>query len=698
MKNLFLFILFSQVTLFSIAQNSMKNFWQAFNNNQYEEAIKELESFTAANPKDEEGLALLTFMYDSENYPYKAFQSFKKLYAVTSHKTEYIQAFWYTSALNSDSKSTMKERRLFFDEILLNKDIDGSVKSLIHSSIADNYYNMGKFADYWEELAKVKSLNKWQIVGEFENISASGFDKTFGPIENPEQNAKFTNKRKAPIHWFKSEVFQPGQWVRLDYHFIISNSVNYAQTFVNSPIDQEIELRAGVSGSLKAWVNDQLVISEMEEYNNNIDSYRTKIRLKKGWNRVLLQLGTSELSSQNFMVRLTNEKGVDIENITHSNSFQDYPKVGGKDINTKTLEAESFFNDLIKKDPKSIINHILLGRVYLDNGSYDKAHGVIMDLEKLAPKSSIVLWELIKLYSNEDNETDLGACIERIKKEDPMNIFSLSFQFNEAIENENYDKATELLAQLETVSKSEEDIYDKKISLESAKENNQKVIDLAKEAFVKYPENITFLTLKYYIEANVNQNAAAAQKVLKKYLKKNYRSTVQKLYATSFADRNMIPQFLSEYKKLLTVSPYSIGYMLDLSDYYYQTKNFDASIDYLDQAKELAPFIGSIYAKKAKIYADLEKTDDALAQYKKAILYDPTDYTSRDKIREIEEEESPFDVFPEKDYYEIFNNAPSAADFPEDNSILLSQERQIVIHEKGAAEEKYYKLVKVFDF
>ena len=73
---------------------------------------------------------------------------------------------------------------------------------------------------------------------------------------------------------------------------------------------------------------------------------------------------------------------------------------------------------------------------------------------------------------------------------------------------------------------------------------------MAKEAFVKYPENITFLTLKYYIEANVNQNAAAAQKVLKKYLKKNYRSTVQKLYATSFADRNMIPQFLSEYKKL----------------------------------------------------------------------------------------------------------------------------------------------------
>ena len=38
----------------------------------------------------------------------------------------------------------------------------------------------------------------------------------------------------------------------------------YAQTFVNSPIAQEVYLRAGTSGSLKVWVNDALVAAVPE--------------------------------------------------------------------------------------------------------------------------------------------------------------------------------------------------------------------------------------------------------------------------------------------------------------------------------------------------------------------------------------------------------------------------------------------------
>lgn len=697
MKKLFLFSLLSLTFLPVFAQNKMDAFWDLFKNNEYQSAIAELEGITAADPTHQEAWLMQAVLFDNQNESGKAFNAFKKFYALTDKKTEYLVAFWQTSAVYTGKPEERSQRAAFFQEVIADPAVDGAVKTAIYGTRASLALSQGDFAGQSAELAKIESLNKWQMVGEFENISASGFDKNFDPINEPKSSARFKNKQEAEIYWINSDVFRVGEWIHTGYHFSVGNSIIFAQTFINSEIDQDVELRIGTSGSLKAWVNDCLVLSEIEEYNNYADTYRSKINLKKGVNRLLLQLGSSEIDDQNFLVRLTDSKGNPLQNFTYNNVYENYPVVGGEKINKIELPAEVYFEEQVKNNPENLLNYILLSRVYLDNGKTNQAQVVLKKAEKLAPENSLILVELLNLYLGQGNDTELGAATEKLKSIEPENRLSILLEFSEALSNENYDEAEKILPRIKTAFGDDGFYLEKCISVESAKGNNQKVIDLINEGYSRFPNDATFVNYKYIVEVNVNQNPKAGQKVVKKFLKTHYSEDMQTLYAQSWIDRGNVPLFFEEYKKLLDRKPYSVGTIIDIADAYNQTGNYTEAIRYYDQAIALAPFVGSFYSKKGEVLMSMSRETEALTNFKKAIAYNPRDFDARQRIRDIEGITNPFENFAEKDFYEMYKNAPVAADYPEDNSVIISEDKQVVIHEKGAVEERNYLLVKVFD-
>ncbi|MEX1002502.1 MAG: DUF3857 domain-containing protein [Crocinitomicaceae bacterium] len=696
MRVLLTTVLFLFVQL-NVSAQSMDKFWELFKANDYEPAIEELEKVTKNEPDNEDALAMLIVLYNEKDYPEKAFETFSRLYHKTTHKNEYLRAFWHTTAVTSFGKEQAEERIAFLNAVIADPVIDGALKAMAHSRIGNYLFATNEVDDHFEEIAKIGNINKWQMVGSFQNISASGFDKDYEPIHQPKANAKFLNKHDAPVFWINSEVFRVGEWTRTSHHFAVSSSIVYVQTFIKSDIETAVQFRLGTAGSVKGWVNDELILSEEEEYNNGIDTYRSNATLKAGWNRVLIQLGTSELSTQNFMLRITDEQGNPIEGLTVDNSFHDYPVVGGENVNRIPLKAEAYFEKRVKEAPKNLINHILLSRCYLDNGKNNQAHSSLKKAEKLAPENSLVLWQMIQLYLKQDNETELGTATEKLKKVDPDNDISQMLEFNEAIGNEDYEKAEKIRVSMQEKGGNSSSDIKSEIKLEQAKGNNQKVIDLALKGYEKYPDDYEFVQYKYTIELKVNQNAKAAQKVLKKYMKNNYSSDVQKLYATSWYERGNLERFFIEYEKILEIIPYAYSTILDLADINSQINRKHKALEYLDMASTLAPFEGNSYYQKGEIYLEMDEVEKARENFELAVLYDPRDFSSRERIREIDGLKSPFDEFEEKDYYEIYKNGPDASEYPEDNSVILTEETQIVIHSKGAVEEKVHTVIKVFD-
>lgn len=681
----------------NVFSQSMDDFWSKFKSNEYKSSIDVLDKIIDQEPNNIEALTAYIMVSDYLDHNENCFSAMKKLYATGKNKNEYLQVFWNTSALGFFGEEEEDERIEFFEQIIADPEVDGSIKALAHGSIASNQYKYGDFDDYWETKEKVGNLNKWQMVGVFENISASGFDKNYEPINQPKGTASFINKHDASVYWFNSDVFKVGEWTRAIYHFDTDNSIVYSQTFVNSEVDQECQFRIGTSGSVKGWVNDELVVSEVEEFNNNLDTYRSTIKLNKGWNRILVQIGTSEISNQNFMLRLTDAKGNPLSNISHDNSYHDYSKKSGENIQKIPVEATKFFEAKIKSEPNNLANYLIISKYYLDNDFTNKAQKHLLKAEELADNSSMVLFRLLELYLRMDNETQLGAAMEKMKKIDPDDELSISLEYQEALDNENYDLADELHAKLVAQKGNTAEMILEEIELENAKGNNQKVLDLANDGYAKFPNNVDFIQYKYTILSKVDQNPVGAQKILKKYLKKRYSNTVQKMYAQSWAARNNIAMFFFEYEKLLDVQPYAYGVINDLASIYNQINQKQKAIEYIDKLIELAPFIGSPYAQKGEIYLELDEQELAEENLRLAVKYNPTDFDSRERLRELEGKSSLFEEFNDKDYEQLFKDSPSKEDYPEDNSLILTEEKNIIIHEKGAVEERNTILVKVFD-
>ena len=200
----------------------------------------------------------------------------------------------------------------------------------------------------------------------------------------------------------------------------------YAQSFVTSPVEQEVYLRAGTSGSLKIWVNDALVSTVSEERNCDMDIYGYKIKLNKGANRLLVQIGQSEITEANFLIRLTDADGNPVPEITNTATYTEYVKSTALPTNDMLpFFAEEFHANNVKNFQQNPLYSVILAETYLRNDKAYEATKVLKSLEALTPKSTLNSYRLAEAFTRAKNQTDYDKEMENIKLNDPNSFFGL---------------------------------------------------------------------------------------------------------------------------------------------------------------------------------------------------------------------------------------------------------------------------------
>lgn len=698
MYKISLFFIGILITLSSAAQkNKIDEGWQNFTTNNSNKAIQLFTEATGDAATAEEAYLALSLVYNDEGYADKALESFQNFYKVSSNPYPYMDVLWQTSAVAYGSGIKDKKRLKFLKSLLKDPKLPGNLKARLHSTLGDHFETQGEFKDAKAEFEQIGSITKWMCVGSFENISASGFDKEYEPIKNPEASTQFKNKLGANVNWFTLFDVRLDRWVDLEYYFYAGNSIVYSQNFVNSPIEQKVQLRFGVSGSIKVWLNDQLILSESEERNNDFDSYWVETTLKKGYNRVLVQIGESEADNSNFMMRITDVNGENINGLTFAdkdNKEYDKTSVEFKSINPSYFE---FFEKKVEQDP-SFINLILLAKTYSDRDMRYKARKVLNRAQEIAPKSSYVVLKLISVYQSEGNRTAIAKAIEWLKENDKDNIVSLDMLYDEAVENKDYVKADSLLRRIEAVVGSDaEMVYEKKMDLYGAQEKNEALIGVIESAYDRYPENYLFVLYKALVEKSKN-NSTGAIKVLKKYSKKYYNISILKQMAQIHFSGGNPYAGLDLYKQMVEDNPIGVGLHYELADIYMQIQNYNEAISLLNTIVRIAPTISRYWELRGKCYAEKADHISAKTNYVRAIELNPTNFGARTKTRELEGIDADiFKNFPEIDVYKAFNEGGSATDYPDDNSVILVNSVQRVVYGDGVSEEKHTVVVKVLN-
>ncbi|QHL87262.1 DUF3857 domain-containing protein [Nibribacter ruber] len=679
------------------AASPLAEAWLKFHENKRTEARELFKKATQDSATKAEAHLGLSLLASLDKTSPEAFDEFQQFFKASSNPYPYVYALWSSPSIIDETGKKSVAQVAFLKQLITDAKADGTIKALAYGALGDHYMSSNQMSTAQQMFAQIGALDKWQVVGEFENMSSSGFSKDFGPLQNAQPAATFINKHGAPVSWFVLPATRNNKWVDFTYHFYASDATVFAQTFVNSPKEQTAQLRLGVSGSIKAWVNDRLVFADDMERNNDLDTYITPVTLKQGFNRVLVQVGESYAGRSNFLARLTDDKGQPLANVTTTAATQAYTKDAGTMPAALPLPYEEFFQAQIKQDPKQVLPYLLLGQTYLRNDKTAEARRVYRQVQKMVPANTYLTMRQIEAYQREENRTSLATALEWLKEHDPELPFSLDLLYEEEIEKENYTQALALVDQMERQQGQTETTLSKRIQVLSKKQEYNDVIKLAEQGYQKYPQNGNFIELKYTIEKNVNKSQANAANVLKKFLKDNRNLAASQKLASLYFDKGSIADGIKLYQQYIQEEPISVGVQHTLGNIYSQAQNYKMAEDSYRKTLAIAPYIGTYWADLAKTLKAQEKKAEAMQAFQKAVQLDPTDYESLRDLRQLENKKEIFSYFPQNDVYALIKKAPNAAAFPEDNSLILLDDVQKVVYKGGASEEKRTMVVKVFN-
>lgn len=365
--------LLSTIIFSSTFANDYDDAWKAINDKKYATAITILERAIKDPAISRDAYCTLMYLHTYQGREKEVIGLMKKLMS-DPDKNAYLYAMWFNGAIAGQYGKKQDYQLALLNSIDTGNTINGSLKAAAHYVKAMHYVFSNDYEKAKSDWKQMGALRQWQFTGPFENISGAGFNYNYGPLNAVDTNVTFNGMNNIEVKWVTPP--QPGNegWIYCHPFIQQSSATLYAQTFVYVPADSSILLNAGANGALKIWVNDAIVLSESKERVTELDYYKNYCKLKKGYNRILVQLSFTNNTIPNFIVRLTDDKMVVINNSSSTALPQTYSKEE-KNNPAITIKhfAETIFENKIKSDPLNLINYLLLSQTYLRDSRITEA-------------------------------------------------------------------------------------------------------------------------------------------------------------------------------------------------------------------------------------------------------------------------------------------------------------------------------------
>ena len=694
MQKLIFTLAFVFLFVANIFADELSDGYKSFINNDIKQAYQHFTTASLIPETKAESFLMLSLISTIDKDGPTSLKYFIDFYKSSPNPDPYFKALFNHSIFSGYEGLKSKEQMNWKLKVNERTDINSTLKAYLLESIGKYYEAVSDIKKSREYFSKIGAVMDWQIAGDFENISASGFDKNYAPIYHPEPEATFKNKIDVDVKWFNLDKQIPGKWIDITNNFYCNNTLVFAQTFCNSASDQSVQLRVGTSGSLKVWVNDQLLFKEVEERNNGMDTYIIPAKLSKGNNRILIQLGCSKIKQCNFMMRVTNNEGNLLPNLSFSNVYKPYNKTV-QDIGAPvTAFAEDFLLKQINEHPEKLVNYIVLANAYLGNDKVHDAMGILQKALKIAPNCSFIYYQMYEQYLRAQNRTLASQTLEKLKQLDPENRDVLNYRINDAFDAKNYKDARQFIEKREQLYGEDKDLMYYKLNLASEENNIEEYTSILDKLYGQYPDDYNVVIRKFNFEKGYKKNQKGAIKVLKDFSKTYFNKDALFTLSDEYIESGQVDSGIDVLKTLIDILPFNDGYYNKIGLYYLQTGNLPAAKKYFEECIKIAPYYGPYHGNYAKTFEATGETDKAIKEYELDISYRPDDYDIIKKLRTLESKKDIFDYFPTKDYYQLYTNSPSAADFPSDNILSLSEENQVVLYTEGGCESRYVILIK----
>ncbi|MDD4971371.1 MAG: DUF3857 domain-containing protein [Paludibacter sp.] len=672
--------------------------WEAFTKNNRVEARTFFNQAIITGDSKEDALLSLCLLDWNESKMDAAFDDFCKFYEISANPYPYLYTLSGMPFLFEPNNILPQKKLEFFEKIVANPAMNGTLKAMIYEQLGMHFEKLNNLKKAKEWYAKMGAITHWQVLGTFDNTSGSGFSKDWGAVTNAKIADVFKNKVDAEIKWYTPSCNKPNNWFYFDYYFILNSAIMYAQSFVNSPTDQEVYLRTGTSGSLKVWVNDALVSTVSEERNCDLDIYACKIKLNKGANRLLVQIGQSDIDQANFLLRLTDENANPVVGLSDAATFEDYTKSNDQ-ANPALLPffAEAFHVEKAKQVPANPLYTFILAETYLRNDKSYEATKVLKGLQQQNPQSTLISYRLAEAYTRAKNQTDYDKEMESIKQFDPNSFNGLEESYNEAIKSEKYTIAEDISKKTKELFGESTSTENMDLSIASYQKKYPEVIAMAKVLYKKYPYSAEYMNLNYEVEKSVSKNSKSSAAILENYCRNYFNSDALENLSKLYFEKGNPEKGLAALKQRLEMMPYATGYLDDLASLLFDKQRYKEALTVTDQMIALSPYLAGVYNTRGYIFKSMKEDEKSKENFRKSIYYGPTSYDSRSQLRLLENKKEVNELFPKINMDDLIAKAPSSKEYPQDNSLLLLNDNQLVVYKEGAKEYRYEIAIKILN-
>lgn len=680
-------------------QNDYQQAWEALDKNNFTKAKALLLKASEDPQLCTDALSTLILLEGYLGKVGKIIKNYNNPILRMNDPENYFFAFWFNNACLGNYGKMDSAHLKNVNYILSHKDLfNGSMQAAAHYFKSFHEMMTWNRRQSKKESAKIGAIPNWEYTGPFDNIAGSGFNKNYSPIAHPQSDTLFKAYNNTTVKWFIPAHIENDSWIFVKPIFPETNGLIYAQSFVHSDEDKTCLLCLGGAGSLKVWVNDKLLLSESEEKVTELDTYKVVCHLKKGYNRVLVQLGFADTDLPNFILRFTDENYHPIPGLTSYASYHPYTKdVSTKKPVTIPLFAEEFFKEKIKKDPSNPINYLLLNQTYVRNQKGYQAQKLMSKLLSVHPKNILVLAEYMLSLQTESNFTETQENLEKIKSLDPDGFASLYAKEAKLEKAENYKDALDVLGKIVQKTGTDPQILLTRIKLVANQGNLSKLLTLANKGYREYPDNATFSLLLYNYYKKAANDPLKALKTLENYNNRLFNYGISTQLSNEYIEQGQFEKGIRVLKKLRQWHPENKDYYNIIANDYYNQSKLDSAIVYLKMLSKNGPYISQPYSDIATCYLEKKDTATAIKYLHKALDCNPSLSSLRKKIRELEKKPELFTYFPKiNEDKEISDNLKH----PYDSShhfYYIFDIRNTLIYAEGASEQEFKTAIYLHD-
>ncbi|WP_018629466.1 DUF3857 domain-containing protein [Niabella aurantiaca] len=682
----------------ALAQNNYQKAWTALNSNDraaaagfLKEAQKDPQTHGQAFITD---LLLQTFNRNEESI--KRFAD--SVYEQIDDPYPYIYALWFNKAVTGAHGVKKKPYQAGMAQKLI---ADRNAPVLLRTSasyiLAGNAILSGHFAAGAPYIQAINSIRNWQLAGPFENLSGSGFYNEYDPLKHPEPSAVFTNASGNSIKWFTPAFENNDGWIQTGFSIPGSAGIVYAQTFVEAPEEKAVILGMGFGGNLKLWLNDQLMISEPRERLTDFDSYCVKGVLKKGTNRVLVQLGYSNNLYPNFALRIMDEGGKPV-GVNGSTVYKAYAQQDATVPPPALLHhfAEQYFESRLAKDSADLLNYVLLTNCYLRSKKTEQAKRIINQALVKAPGNSLLRSIYIDVLSAEGNNTLLKTENERLMRLDSNSEMAMNLYMQQLNKDQKY---TELENKRNRYIQlyGENELTDGHYVLLKAKDEKlEEMVDIAEKMYQRYPDNPEIQAGIYKLRKSIGKAPDSALGVYRQFFKNNYHYNVFYQYLAALLDNGKKKDYQLLLEEQIKKFPHVAPFYITLSEFYLTEKQYDRSEKYALAALAINPYSDAYWKLLGDIRNQKNETAAALEAYHTSLKYNPSQYELIAVIRKLEGKSEAYKLLPVVDEDKIISSDDyKGADKEKAGYYFLLDQRDMILYPDGGNEQYVTSLIKI---